>query len=150
MPITYQEIEERVIRACISLECQEIPNIAATARQYDAPEGRVRRRFLGKAGSRIDAGGQNKALDEAADRALCLYIDLTDDIGLPIREKTLVIAANAILRNRRDPNSKDNPPTVSQNWASRWLSRHPEYEKRAKQPLAADRKKSHDPAAIQK
>jgi hypothetical protein len=113
MPITCQEIEERVIRACISLEYQEIPNIAATARQYNAPEGRVRRRFLGKAGSRINAGGQNKALDEAADRALCLYIYLIDDIGLLIREKTFIIAANAILRNRLDPNSKDNPLIIS-------------------------------------
>jgi hypothetical protein len=57
MPITYQEIEERIIRAYISLECQEIPNIAAIARQYDASKGRVRRRFLEKAGSRINVEG---------------------------------------------------------------------------------------------
>jgi hypothetical protein len=57
MPITYSEIDERVIEACKSLETQEFPNIAQTAREFDAPEGRVRRRFHGKA-SRIDAGRQ--------------------------------------------------------------------------------------------
>lgn len=58
------------------------------------------RRFLGRACSRIDAGGANEALNETAEQALCLYIDFADDLGIPVREQTLTKAANSILRNR--------------------------------------------------
>jgi Tc5 transposase DNA-binding domain len=147
MPITCQDIEERVIEACEDLEHQEIRNIAKTAREFDVPEGRLRRRFQGKALSYIDREAHNKVLNEAAERSLCLYIDLADEIGLPIREQTLVIAANAILRNHH---SGDGPPrTVSKMWLSRWLSRHPEYQRKTKKPLAAVRKNIHNPQAIQ-
>jgi hypothetical protein len=44
MPRTYQEIEERVTRACESLEQQDIPNIGRTAREFRVPDGRLRRR----------------------------------------------------------------------------------------------------------
>jgi Tc5 transposase DNA-binding domain len=146
MPITYQETEERVFRACESLEQQDIPNIGPTAREFRVPNGRLRRRWRGLASSRIDAGGHNKVLDDAGEQALCLYIDLADEIGLPIREKTLVVAANAILRNHH---SEDGPPrTVSKMWASRWLSRHPQYKKHSLKPLAAKRKNTHDPEGI--
>jgi AraC-like DNA-binding protein len=125
MPVTYQEVEERVIEACEALETQEIPNIAKTAREFNVPPRRLRRRFQGETSSRIDAGGQNKALNEAAEEALCLYIDKADEIGLPIRERTLVDAANAILRNHH---SGIGPiRVVLKMWASRWLSCHPEY-----------------------
>jgi Tc5 transposase DNA-binding domain len=103
--------------------------------------GRVRRRFLGLAASRIDAGGQNKTLNKDDDKALCLYIDFCDDVSLPIREKTLVVAANTILQNHQ---FHDGPLyTVLKMWASRWLSRHPEYSKKARKPLAAVRKNTH-------
>jgi Tc5 transposase DNA-binding domain len=85
-------------------------------------------------------------LDDAGEQALCLYIDLADEIGLAIRGKTLLVAANAILRNHH---SEDGPPrTVSKMWASRWLSRHPQYKKHSLKPLAAKRKNTHDPEGI--
>jgi hypothetical protein len=46
MPTTCAEIEERVIEACKDLDQQEHPNIAKTARVFDVPDGRLRRRFL--------------------------------------------------------------------------------------------------------
>jgi Tc5 transposase DNA-binding domain len=149
MPVIYAEIEERVIEAFKPLETQEFPNIAQITREFDAAEGRVRRRFHGKV-SRTAAGGQNKVLNKAADRSLCLYIELAEEIGLPIREKTLVIAANAILRNHHDPTYEEPPRIVSQPWAARWLSRHPEYQKMTKNPLAIERKNTHNPIAIQR
>jgi Tc5 transposase DNA-binding domain len=125
MPVTCAEIEELVIKACEDLQTQETPKIAATARKYNAPKDRVYRRWNGLSRSRIDAGGANKALDDAAEEALCLYIEFADDLGIPIREKTLVKAANSILRNHH---VGDNPPrTVSNKWPSRWLKRHPEF-----------------------
>jgi Tc5 transposase DNA-binding domain len=148
MPDTYQDIEKRVIEACEYLQTRESPNIAKTARVYNIPVGRLRRRFKGKAGSRIAVGGHNKALDDAAEKALCLYIDITEELGFAIREKTLVVAANAILRNHHS--GRGLPRVVSKMWASRWLSRYPEYRKKARKPLATVRKNTHDPTAIQR
>jgi hypothetical protein len=97
MPVTYAELEERVIAACEDLEKQEILKIAATARKYNAPKDRVYRRWTGRAYSRIAVGGANKALDDAAEQALCLYIDFADDLSISIREKSLTKAVNSIL-----------------------------------------------------
>ena len=58
---------------------------------------RVRRRFLRHSAALCDSGGLNKRLNDDEDRTLCEYIDFADDIGLPIREKTLIVAANLIL-----------------------------------------------------
>jgi hypothetical protein len=44
MPITYQDIEERVIEAYEDLDSQEFPNLRATARKYGIPRGRLQRR----------------------------------------------------------------------------------------------------------
>jgi DDE superfamily endonuclease/Tc5 transposase DNA-binding domain len=147
MPVTYAEEEERILEACDDLENQENPLYAATARKFGVHPKRLYRRFTGRTQSRIDAGGTNKVLDDAAEHALCMYIDFADDLGIPIREKTLTKAANSILQNRRV--GEDPPRVVSKMWASRWLARHPEYKKRARKPLAVARKNTHNPEAIQ-
>jgi hypothetical protein len=115
MPETYQEIEARVLDACYDLEDQENPNMAETARKYDAPYDRVYRRFTGRAFSRIDSGGTNKALNEAEEQALCLYIEFADNLDISIQEKTLTNAVNAILQNHH-PNA-NSPSIVSKMWA---------------------------------
>jgi hypothetical protein len=97
MPITNSDIEERVIEACEWLNTQNKPCYAKAARKYGVHKDRVRRRFLGKALDSSNIGGHNKRLNDDEDRALCAYIDLADGIGLPIREKTLTVAANSIL-----------------------------------------------------
>jgi hypothetical protein len=104
MPITNEEIEERVIKACEDLEKQKKPKIAKIARKYGVHKDRVRRRFRGIAGPSHNKGGHNKRLTNDEDKALCLYINFAEDIGLLIREKTLVTAANSILRSHyEDP-----------------------------------------------
>jgi hypothetical protein len=45
MPITYHDIEEKVIEACYDLAEQEFPNVRATARKYEVPCGRLQRRW---------------------------------------------------------------------------------------------------------
>ena len=139
MPITNSEIEERVFEACGWLSTQKKPCFAKAARKYGVSKHRVRRRFLGKALDSSNIGGHNKRLNYDEDRALCAYIDHADNIGLPIREKTLVVAANSILQNHYS-----DPSPVSDMWASRWLSRHPEYQKKFRKPLTALRKNAHD------
>jgi Tc5 transposase DNA-binding domain len=124
MPITYHDIEDKVIEACYDLAEQEIPNVRATARKYEVPRGRLQRRWTRQSNSYIESGGANKALDDEAEQALCAYIDFAEDLGMPIREKSLSKTANSILRARQ--NREGPPRTVSKMWASRWLQWHPE------------------------
>jgi len=145
MPITNLDIEERVTEACEWLTTQKKPYYSKAARKFGVHKDRVRRRFLGKALDSSNIGGHNRRLNDDEDRALCAYIDLADDIGLPIREKMLRVAANSILRNHYS-----DPLPVSENWPSRWLSRHPEYQKRFRKPLAAIRKNTHDIEGLEK
>jgi hypothetical protein len=92
MPITNLDIEERVMEACEWLSTQKSPitrrlhaNMASTRTAHAVG-------FLGKALDSSNIGGHNKRLNDDEDRALCAYIDLADEVGLPIREKTLVVA----------------------------------------------------------
>jgi hypothetical protein len=117
MPDTYQDIEKRVIEASEYLETRESPNIAKTASVYNIPVGRLRRRFKGKAGSRIAVGGHNKALDDAVKKILYLYINILDELGFTIREKPLIVIINTILRNYYS--DTDLPRVVFKIWASR-------------------------------
>jgi Tc5 transposase DNA-binding domain len=79
---------------------------------------------------------------------LCAYIDFAEDLGMPIREKSLSKTANSILRTRYN---REGPlHSVSKMWASRWLKRHPEYKKKALKPLAAARKNIHNLDSIEK
>jgi hypothetical protein len=64
MPITYHDIEEKVIEACYDLAEQEFPNMRATARKYEVPRGRLQRRWTWQSDSYIESGGANKALDD--------------------------------------------------------------------------------------
>jgi Tc5 transposase DNA-binding domain len=88
---------------------------------------------MGLSRSRIDAGGANKALDNAAKEALYPYIEYADDLGIPVREKTLVKAANSILRNRHFGEGPSR--VVSDRWPSRWLKKHSEFRKKYFKPL---------------
>jgi hypothetical protein len=99
MPITNSEIEERVIEACEWLDAQKKPCFAKAAREYGVHKDRIRRRYLGNALSSDNIGGHNKRLNDHKDRALCAYIDfaVADELGLLIRENTLIIAINLIL-----------------------------------------------------
>jgi hypothetical protein len=111
MPTTYQDIEKRVIKACEYLKTQEEPNIAKIARVFEVPMGRLRHRFKGKSGSLFKYKGHNKTLNNIIEKALYLYIDISDELGFIIREKTLIVAANAILRNHHS--NIDLPRVVS-------------------------------------
>jgi hypothetical protein len=143
MPGLYNEEETRVLEAVAELELQKKPNFSAAARKYRVPIGRVRRRFFGSS-SKIDTGGCNKVLSDAQEQALCLYIDRLDELGAPIRQHMLAKAANSILKDTGIHRK------VGPRKASRFLKRHSEYRLRKQNPLAADRKNTHDPAHIQK
>jgi hypothetical protein len=51
------------------------------------------------------SGGANKALDDEAEQALCIYISFAEDLGMPIREESLSETAISILRTRHNYNT---------------------------------------------
>lgn len=55
--------------------------------------------------------------------------------------------ANYILR-RSHTGTTTSHPTISENWARRFLNRHPEYYIRKQKTVGAPRKNSHDPNDI--
>jgi hypothetical protein len=99
MLITNEDIEECVIAAYVWLDAQKKPNYVKAVRLYSVHKDRVRRWYHGITNDSSYISGHNKRLNCDEDKALCAYIDLADDIGLPIRKKTLVVAANSILQN---------------------------------------------------
>jgi hypothetical protein len=57
MPITNEEIEEGIVKACEDLKKQKNPKIAKTTRKYRVYKDRVRRRFRRIAGPSYNKGG---------------------------------------------------------------------------------------------
>ncbi len=96
MPVTYVEVEERVIKICCDLETQEILNISFIARKYKALKDRVYRGFTEKLNRRIKTEDAGKVSDDTAEQALCLYVEFADDFSISIREFSLIKAANFI------------------------------------------------------
>jgi hypothetical protein len=100
MPSTNQTIEERVVAACRALETQSKPNVAKTAREFNALLFRVRRRFRRETQGLNANEGYNKILDEEEETVLREYIDFCEYLGFPLRKKSLPKTANDILRRR--------------------------------------------------
>jgi hypothetical protein len=99
MPDTYRDVEERILEAVENLEHQDKPNIASTARDFDVPEQRLRKPYQGRT-SKIEVGGQNKALSEAEKLTVCQSIDRLDESRLYTRPKILINIANRVLSFR--------------------------------------------------
>jgi Tc5 transposase DNA-binding domain len=72
-------------------------------------------------------------------------IDREEEDGTYLRQWQLQSRANWILLQDFAGNPNDPAPIVGKNWVARFLRRHPEYKIQTSHPLAADRKKSHDP-----
>jgi hypothetical protein len=144
MPITYQEIEERIANAVEYLSNFPDVKIAKIARDFDVPDQRLRYRQK-TSRSKITQSEHNKLLSEAEELAFYHILDRLNASGFLTRIGFVRGFANNLLtRNHTDPTSS--PSLVSQMWAQRFLDRHPKYSKRRSKPLAAERRESHDPA----
>ena len=73
-------------------------------------------------GSNHTRGGQNKLLSEAQEEVVCFWINRMLKHGFPPRYDLIAQAANKVLMLHHDDPSKA-PPTVGQNWASRFVRR---------------------------
>jgi transposase-like protein len=96
MPDTYRDVEERILEAVEDLQHQDKPNVASTARDFDVPEQRLRKRYQERA-SKIDVEGQNKGLSEAKELAVCQSINRLDECGLCARPRMLMGIANKVF-----------------------------------------------------
>jgi hypothetical protein len=138
---SYSEIEDRIQLALSSIGPDEKPNLLALARGSKVPYWRLRMRYLGR-GTRQNCGGAGRSLSDAQELALCQIIEREEADGTHLRHWQVQNRANWILA-LDNPNVTE-PPTVGKNWPSRFLQRHPQFEKRASHPLKNERKWSHD------
>lgn len=72
----------------------------------------------------------NKRLNNNEDDIFYAYINFMNEINLLIREKSLIITTNIILRNYYF-----NSSFISKIWSSRWLSRYYKYDKKFRKSL---------------
>ena len=145
MSESYSEIESRIQEALDALSKRDKPNIAAAAREFRVPEQRLRARWKGRL-SKQARPAANRKLSEDQELAVCQYLDRLDTIGTAVRLTTITSFANSVLRrSHTDPATP--PPTVSENWARRFLNRHREYYVRKQKTIDIARKNSHDPDA---
>jgi hypothetical protein len=96
MPDDYYDIEDRIEQALRILRRQEIPNISKTAREFDVPMQRLRRRWLGTP-SRYDRAPTNIKLSIEQEMALRQYINTLIKLDIPPQPKQISDAVNSIL-----------------------------------------------------
>jgi len=146
MPLSYSTVEQRILDASVTLQAQNPPLIAQTAREFNVPYQRLLARYHGRQSKQTRPGAGRK-LDPAQELAVCHYLDHLDRMGTSARYSMLAQCANSILkRSHNDPATP--APTVSRMWPNRFLKAHPEFKMRKQQPLDIARKNAHDPEAI--
>ncbi|KAA8909971.1 hypothetical protein FN846DRAFT_905340 [Sphaerosporella brunnea] len=122
---SYKSVETRIQAAIEVLRKRDVVNIAATAREFNLPEQRLRARWNGRL-AKSDLPGPNKRLTEAQELAVCMYLDRLDAIGAQARMKMVT-------------------SFVGEHWTQRFLDRHPEYYVVKANTMDIDRKLAHDP-----
>ena len=140
----YYEIEDRIEEACsVLLESKKL-NVAATARQFAVPEGRLRARWKGRQAKSARLPTNTK-LTKTEELAVGLYLKRLDQIGTSARLSMVTDCANSILkRNCLAGNTDTPPPTVSHSWTSRFLERNPQFHIRKQKTLDQDRRNTHN------
>jgi len=148
MPKTYQEIESDIQEAIRAIQNRDFPSIASTARHFNVPYSRLRKRLAGRK-PKTQRIKTNLRLTADQDAGLCQYLDRLDELGLSARPRHVEAAANLILQSAARGKSGSPPPAIGHNWIGRWMRAHPEYLKRRQKPLQLDRQLAHEPEAIE-
>ena len=148
MKEVYSKTEARIVLACQELQASENPNVAATAREFEVPESRLRGRWKGRQ-AKIERPPTNRKLSSEEEVAVCRYLKRLDEIGTSARPQMVTDCANSVLRrNHTSDNSNLPSPIVSSAWTHRFLERHSEFYIRKEKTLEQERKKAHDPDTI--
>lgn len=134
--------EERLQKALIRLNQKPYLKAARIAREFHVSARTLLRRQDG-AKSRFSRRAPHSALGEIEEAILLRQIAQFDQMGLHMRRSTLCTAANAILRAESEPDSE--PRILNDQWARRWLSRHPEIRQVKQKSMELARKEAEQP-----
>ena len=135
-------MEYRISEAMEYLSSNPEAKVAAVARQFDIPRGRLRNRLGGRPPkNQVPASNMKLSLPEEA--ALRRYIDRLDAVNLAVRAESITDAANLILRERASKAEQAIPPTVGTKWTTRFIKRN-KYHRRLQKTLNKDRQASED------
>ena len=133
MTAEYCQIEARIERAVAyqsDLGSEPLP-MTVLATTFDIPYQRLRRRLQGSE-SRSTRSPTNMRLSSDEEEVLLTYIRRCERLGVHARVRAVTISANSILR--RSYAGTEPLPTVTANWTSRFLKRHPTFIKRRQVP----------------
>ena len=136
MSKNYQNIEERIEEALVAWNTCNYTSITRLALDFGVHPKRLQRRIKG-GDSRTSRPATNKALMEAQEEAIRLYIRRLDSLDLSARYPMITKAANLLLREgHSDPDSK--PQTVGKEWTQHFLAHNPQFFQRKVKSLAAE------------
>ncbi|OWT42563.1 DDE superfamily endonuclease domain-containing protein [Pochonia chlamydosporia 170] len=135
-------MESRIQEALQYFEDFPGAKVAAVARLFHVPRGRLRYRLEGRQPKK-GAAGHNTLLTRPEELAVCRYIDRLDNVGLAVRKEFVRDAANLILRERSSKAKAGNPPAVGQHWVSRFLTRYG-YDSKKQKTLDSNRQVAED------
>jgi hypothetical protein len=143
----YADVEARIQSVITFLHTtgEDAPNLSALAKQYELPYYRLRARWQGRQ-SKQERPAANRNLSDDQEAAVCRYLDRLDTVGTSARIQMVSGCANRILQLAHT--GPDPAPLVSDQWARRFLERHPEYFIRKQRTIDADRKNAHQPEEI--
>lgn len=151
MSIIYKEIEHRIELAVVHMFKNPEAKRAKVARQFDVPLQRLRSRLADKPFKSMVRDIHGRRLTSDQYHALKLYLRKMIDFGLHPRLNVIkIVGMKLLLQNRLDSDeSTFRPSPLSHAWSKRWLTRHPDFFKIKRKPLAAVRKNVEDPQMIQ-
>jgi hypothetical protein len=143
MNAEYRQIEARIKRAvAYQSDLGSKPLlITVLATTFDVPYQRLRRRLQGSE-SRSTRSPTNIRLSSDEEEVLLTYMRRYERLGVHVRVRVVTISANSILR-RSHAGTKP-LPTITANWTSRFLKRHPTFTKRRQVPQEAIRAATYD------
>ena len=132
MTTEYYETEARIKRAVAyqSGLSEPLP-VTILANTFDAPYQRLRRRLQGYE-SRSTRSPTNMRLSSDQEEELLTELHRCERLGDHVGVRAITISANSILR--RSHEGTEPAPTVTMNWASRFLKRHPTVVNRGRVP----------------
>lgn len=145
-------METKILKAVEFARKQENPNLAAITKEFEVEYQKFYRRYNGK-NSKFSRPGANKRLSGAQEAAIKRYLDTMQDMGASLQLTGIEMAANHFLKEEQEAGmmnatSKDlqdaEPPTVSSNWARRFIRRNDDLTTVVQKPLSSARAFAHD------
>ena len=137
------EQEGRILLAIKAIQNGQIPSVAAAARSFDVPRSTLRARLTGRT-NRSDARPNGHKFTETEEESIQDWLISMDSRGGALTVEMLRDMANLLLQRR----GNDTPQTVSKNWPTQYLKRHPGLTSRFSRKYDYQRALMEDPKVI--